>query len=143
MVDRGSPGVERLYTSTAPFLSTIDHRLSTRHSVSRIGIQSPIGGRLVVNLATASRLKVAIPSEGIPLINETLDDATPLEERIILELRLASGLPVELLDPPGRREVAGLIAEGLVDGPQAFRGRLVLTPAGRLLADAVVRRLMP
>jgi oxygen-independent coproporphyrinogen-3 oxidase len=74
---------------------------------------------------------------------ETLDDATRREERIILELRLASGLPVDALDSEGRREIAGLIAEGLVDGPQAFRGRLVLTLAGRLLADAVVRRLMP
>ncbi|WP_334171826.1 radical SAM family heme chaperone HemW [Sinomonas sp.] len=74
---------------------------------------------------------------------ETLDDAIRLEERIILELRLAAGLPVEVLPASSRREVAGLIADGLVDGPSAFHGRLVLTLAGRLLADAVVRRLMP
>lgn len=74
---------------------------------------------------------------------ETLDAATRLEERIILELRLADGLPVALLAPESRREVAGLIAEGLVEGPAALRGTLVLTLAGRLLADAVVRRLMP
>lgn len=74
---------------------------------------------------------------------ETLDAATRLEERIILELRLADGLPVALLAPEARREVAGLIAEGLVEGPAALHGTLVLTLAGRLLADAVVRRLMP
>jgi oxygen-independent coproporphyrinogen-3 oxidase len=39
--------------------------------------------------------------------------------------------------------VAGLIAEGLVDGRAAIAGRVVLTLRGRLLADAVVRRLLP
>ncbi|WP_138413602.1 radical SAM family heme chaperone HemW [Sinomonas gamaensis] len=108
------------------------------------GAHSHVGGVRWWNVkhprAYAARLAAGdSPAAG----RETLDDATRLEERIILELRLASGLPVEVLDPAGRREVAALIAEGLVDGPQAFRGRLVLTSAGRLLADAVVRRLMP
>jgi hypothetical protein len=39
--------------------------------------------------------------------------------------------------------VAGLIAAGLVDPAAAFGGRLVLTLKGRLLADAVVRRILP
>jgi oxygen-independent coproporphyrinogen-3 oxidase len=38
--------------------------------------------------------------------------------------------------------VAGLIADGLVDGPAAFAGTVRLTLQGRLLADAVVRRLL-
>jgi len=39
--------------------------------------------------------------------------------------------------------VAGLIADGLVDGPSALRPRrVVLTRRGRLLADTVVRRLL-
>jgi oxygen-independent coproporphyrinogen-3 oxidase len=39
--------------------------------------------------------------------------------------------------------VAGLIAEGLLDGPAALvRRRVVLTRRGRLLADTVVRRLL-
>ena len=39
--------------------------------------------------------------------------------------------------------MAGLIADGLVDPAAAFKGRLVLTLKGRLLADAVVRRILP
>ena len=39
--------------------------------------------------------------------------------------------------------IAGLIADELVDPVQAFKGRLVLTLKGRLLADAVVRRILP
>jgi oxygen-independent coproporphyrinogen-3 oxidase len=108
------------------------------------GAHSHVGGVRWWNVkhprAYAARLAAAqSPAAG----RETLDDATRREERIILELRLASGLPVDVLDTAARQEVAGLIADGLVDGPQAFRGRLVLTLAGRLLADAVVRRLMP
>jgi len=44
---------------------------------------------------------------------------------------------------PDRSAVAGLIADGLVDGPSAMRPRrVVLTLRGRLLTDAVVRRLL-
>ena len=42
----------------------------------------------------------------------------------------------------GRTAVAGLIADGLVDGRSRHRGPVVLTLRGRLLADAVVRRLL-
>jgi oxygen-independent coproporphyrinogen-3 oxidase len=38
--------------------------------------------------------------------------------------------------------VAGLIADGLVEPAAALRGSIVLTLSGRLLADAVVRRLL-
>ena len=43
---------------------------------------------------------------------------------------------------PGRGAIAGLIADGLIDGRAALNGRVVLTLNGRLLADAVVRRLL-
>ncbi|MEA5455326.1 radical SAM family heme chaperone HemW [Sinomonas sp. JGH33] len=108
------------------------------------GAHSHVGGVRWWNVkhprAYAARLATGeSPAAG----RETLDAGTRLEERIILELRLASGLPVETLAPEARREVAGLIADGLIDGPQALRGVLALTLRGRLLADAVVRRLMP
>jgi len=74
---------------------------------------------------------------------ETLDAGTREVERIMLEARLGSGLEVDALDAVGRHAVAGLIADGLVEPAEAFRGRLVLTLKGRLLADAVVRRLLP
>ena len=74
---------------------------------------------------------------------ETLDAGTREVERIMLEARLGSGLEVDALDAVGRHAVAGLIADGLVEPAEAFKGRLVLTLKGRLLADAVVRRLLP
>jgi putative oxygen-independent coproporphyrinogen III oxidase len=73
---------------------------------------------------------------------ETLDDATRGVERVLLLTRIRDGLAIGELEPSGRTAVAGLIADGLVDGAAAVRGRILLTLHGRLLADAVVRRLL-
>jgi oxygen-independent coproporphyrinogen-3 oxidase len=59
-------------------------------------------------------------------------------ERLMLELRLATGLPPSALDDPGRGQAAELAAEGLL---AATTDGYVLTLRGRLLADLVVRRL--
>jgi putative oxygen-independent coproporphyrinogen III oxidase len=74
---------------------------------------------------------------------ETLDEPTRALERVLLETRLVDGMPVARLAPEGRTAVAGLIADGLVVPAAALAGRVVLTRPGRLLADAVVRRLLP
>jgi len=75
---------------------------------------------------------------------EILSEATRLEERLLLELRLRTGLPLEVVKAinSDASAVAGLIADGLVEGATALAGSLVLTLKGRLLADAVVRRLI-
>ena len=108
------------------------------------GAHSHVGGVRWWNVkhptAYAGRLaQGASPAAG----RETLDGETRTVERIMLEARLQAGLEVATLSAVGRHEVAGLIADGLVDPAAAFRGRLVLTLKGRLLADAVVRRILP
>ncbi len=62
-------------------------------------------------------------------------------ERVLLRSRMRDGIAVADLAPEARRAVAGLVADGLVEGPDAVRGRVVLTLRGRLLADRVVREL--
>ena len=75
---------------------------------------------------------------------ETLDEKTKLTERVLLESRLRSGLDPEILDPSVRPAVADLVGEGLIAVRETGAGeRLVLTLEGRLLADNVVRRLVP
>ena len=64
-------------------------------------------------------------------------------ERLLLGVRLREGLALSALPDAGRVAVAGLVADGLLDGVAAVRGRAVLTRRGRLLADAVVRALAP
>ena len=74
---------------------------------------------------------------------ETLTADQRYDERVLLGVRLAEGLPIADLREEGRGAVAGLIAEGLVEGSAALRRqRVVLTRQGRLLADTVVRRLL-
>ena len=70
--------------------------------------------------------------------HEVLDDETRRVERVLLELRLRSGLSRAALDEPSKAE--RVVADGLAD---LVGDRLVLTVRGRLLADAVVRDLVP
>ena len=77
---------------------------------------------------------------------EVLDQETRRIERVLLELRLREGLSCDLLDDVGRKGVPDLVARGLL-APTGVEGesgrRLVLTRTGRLLADAVLRDLLP
>ena len=73
---------------------------------------------------------------------ETLDAQTQYVEHVMLGIRISEGIPVASLRSEGRRAVAGLIADGWLDGPAALAGTAVLTDAGRLMADAVTRRLL-
>jgi len=108
------------------------------------GAHSHVGGVRWWNVkhpaAYAQRLAAGeSPAAG----REALEEETRRVESVLLQSRLRRGLEIELLDAEGRTAVAGLIADGLVDGRAALAGRLVLTVRGRLLADAVVRRLLP
>ncbi len=76
---------------------------------------------------------------------EVLDDQARLSERVMLELRLRSGLASEVLTGVTGdvdQKISSLIADGLIDGVAAIRGTISLTLRGRLLADGVVKRLL-
>jgi putative oxygen-independent coproporphyrinogen III oxidase len=73
---------------------------------------------------------------------EYLDPQMQRVERVLLELRLADGIDLAILDEAGRRAAVAEVDAGLLS-PVAFAvGRAVLTQRGRLLADGVVRRLL-
>jgi oxygen-independent coproporphyrinogen-3 oxidase len=74
---------------------------------------------------------------------ETLDAETREVERVLLRSRIRTGIPISSLTEHGRHQVAGLIADELVNARAAIGGNLELTLRGRLLADAVVRRILP
>ncbi|GAB3664582.1 radical SAM family heme chaperone HemW [Actinocorallia lasiicapitis] len=100
------------------------------------GAHSHIGGTRWWNVkhpaAYAQRLHQTItPAHA----REVLDEETRKVERILLEIRLREGCPLELLD-------AALVREQVRRGLLVIEdGRAVLTLQGRLLADAVVRDL--
>ncbi len=106
------------------------------------GAHSHIGGTRWWNIkhpaAYAARIADGIsPGQA----REVLSEADRRFERILLELRLAEGCPLELLDGAGRRAAARAVADGLLESGPHADGRAVLTRRGRLLADAVVRDL--
>ena len=70
---------------------------------------------------------------------EVLTDGQQRVERVLLELRLDTGLDPAVLTERERSRLPDLLARGLVD---TSHDQLVLTPAGRLLADGVVRDLL-
>ncbi|MFF6777501.1 radical SAM family heme chaperone HemW [Streptomyces sp. NPDC012637] len=73
---------------------------------------------------------------------EVLSDEDRRVERVLLELRLREGCPLDLLRPAGLAASRRALDDGLLaPGPYA-EGQAVLTLRGRLLADAVVRDLV-
>ena len=78
------------------------------------------------------------PEEG----REVLTEEQRRVESVMLGLRLAEGLPVTALGPGTSARVEENVARGLLDPAALADGRLALTPAGRLLADAVIRDLV-
>ncbi|MCU1481618.1 MAG: coproporphyrinogen oxidase [Subtercola sp.] len=106
------------------------------------GAHSHVGGTRWWNVkhpaAYADRILAGVsPAAG----RETPDGESRELERVLLLARIRSGLEIATLSADARHEVAGLIADGLIDGRAALAGSIVLTLRGRLLADAVVRRL--
>ncbi|MEE2569186.1 radical SAM family heme chaperone HemW [Pseudarthrobacter sp. J64] len=107
------------------------------------GAHSHVGGVRWWNVKHPTAYAGRLSSGSSPAAGrETLDAGTRNVERVLLEARLASGLDIGTLGT-GRQAIAGLIADALIDPAAAFAGRLVLTLKGRLLADAVVRRILP
>jgi oxygen-independent coproporphyrinogen-3 oxidase len=105
------------------------------------GAHSHVGGVRWWNVKHPSAYAARLASGASPAAaRETLDHETRRVERVLLEIRLRDGLPVPALDAHGRAEIARLVDEGLVERATE---RLVLTREGRLLADSVVRDLLP
>ncbi|MFN8044779.1 MAG: radical SAM family heme chaperone HemW [Dermatophilaceae bacterium] len=108
------------------------------------GAHSHVGGVRWWNVKHPSAYAARLAAARSPAAaRETLTDEQREDERVLLGIRLADGLPIDGLTEAGRHSIAGLIARGLVDGPMALRDRrIVLTQQGRMLADLVVRHLL-
>ncbi|HEX6354292.1 radical SAM family heme chaperone HemW [Actinophytocola sp.] len=111
------------------------------------GAHSHVGGVRWWNVKHPARYAALLAEGKSPAAaRETLTAQDRHLERVMLELRLVDGLPVDVLTPQAQSEARAAAAEGLLDeaalaGVNGRFGRCVLTLPGRLLADAVVRRL--
>jgi oxygen-independent coproporphyrinogen-3 oxidase len=108
------------------------------------GAHSHVGGVRWWNVrhpsAYADRLADgASPGHG----RELLTDVDRHVEDVMLRVRLRAGLPLATLDEAGLAGAARAYDNGLLEPDAYAAGRVVLTLRGRLLADAVVRDLLP
>ena len=108
------------------------------------GAHSHVGGVRWWNVkhptAYAQRVEAGL-SPGLG--REILTDQDRHVEDVMLRVRLRDGLPLTALDAPGLTGAARALADGLLDPAAYEAGRVVLTLRGRLLADAVIRDLLP
>ncbi|WP_061781776.1 radical SAM family heme chaperone HemW [Microbacterium hominis] len=106
------------------------------------GAHSHVGGLRWWNVKHPAAYAQRLAADESPAAaRERPDAAARRLEDVLLRSRIAEGIAVSDLTGEGRHAIAALIADGLIDGAAAVRGRVVLTRRGRLLADAVVRAL--
>ncbi len=105
------------------------------------GAHSHVGGVRWWNVKHPSRYAAVLAAGESPAADrEVLSAEDRYVERVMLELRLAEGLRLDVLDPAGRVAAARAERDALL--ATAAPGRVVLTRRGRLLADAVIRGLL-
>ena len=104
------------------------------------GAHSHVGGTRWWNVKHPAAYAARLASGQSPAqAREVLSAADQVLEQVLLEIRLAEGMPLDRLSVRGRARVAALEARSLVT---VTDDRLRLTLNGRLLADAVVRELV-
>ncbi|WP_040789598.1 radical SAM family heme chaperone HemW [Nocardia paucivorans] len=104
------------------------------------GAHSHLGGVRWWNVKHPARYADRVARGGLPAAGwEALTDADRYLERVMLALRLRTGLPLGDLDATGAAAAEQVVADGLATISEE---RLILTDRGRLLADGVVRRLL-
>ena len=96
------------------------------------------------NVKHPSRYARMLADDQLPVADsEQVPDQDRLVERIMLELRIADGLDVDAVPQAQRPMLAVHRDRGHLDPNALADGRAVLTRSGRLLADAVIRDLVP
>jgi putative oxygen-independent coproporphyrinogen III oxidase len=106
------------------------------------GAHSHVGGVRWWNVKHPARYAGVLAEGHSPAAGrETLTEADRQLERVLLELRLSDGLPLTALTADSSAEAARAAQDGLLEPTALAAGHCVLTRRGRLLADAVVRRL--
>ncbi|AWG99667.1 radical SAM family heme chaperone HemW [Rhodococcus ruber] len=104
------------------------------------GAHGHVGGVRWWNVKHPARYADALAAGELPVGgSELLTAADVHTERVMLEVRLRTGLPLDVLTPDERGAAETVVADGLAE---LRAGRLVLTDRGRLLADAVVRTIL-
>jgi putative oxygen-independent coproporphyrinogen III oxidase len=108
------------------------------------GAHSHVGGVRWWNVKhPAAWQRAVLAGESPAAGREVLDADAEALERVLLGVRIVDGLPLGAVPAAGRGAVPDLVRAGLLDPMAATTDQVVLTREGRLLADTVVRALVP
>ncbi|CAL8968963.1 Heme chaperone HemW [Tessaracoccus sp. O5.2] len=133
------------------------HNLAYWHGADWWGIgpgaHSHIGGVRFWNRKHPRSYAASLAAGESPaLAREVLGEEDRRVERVLLELRLAHGVPLSVLTPSEGSRIDGIVERGLAAVVHSLGGehggalepgpRLRLTREGRLLADGVIRDLL-
>jgi putative oxygen-independent coproporphyrinogen III oxidase len=107
------------------------------------GAHSHVGGVRWWNVKHPREYAARLAANTSPAAaREVLSAADRDVEEIMLRLRLRSGLPLPALSDAACVVARRAVDDGLLDAASYDAGTAVLTPGGRLLADALVRDLV-
>ena len=107
------------------------------------GAHSHISGRRFWNVKHPAAYSQKVVESGNPMLGEellTVDEAR--SEEIMLQIRLASGIPLGSLSSEESQALPEFLADGYLDRTAWEAGRLVLSATGRLVADRIVREIL-
>jgi oxygen-independent coproporphyrinogen-3 oxidase len=108
------------------------------------GAHSHVGGVRWWNVKHPAAWQRAVLAGQSPAAGrEVLDAEAAALERVLLGIRTVDGLPLRDVPVAGRGAVPDLVRAGLLEPMAATTEQIVLTRDGRLLADTVVRALVP
>ena len=106
------------------------------------GSHSHIDGERFWNIKHPTSYRAALES-GSPMADRELLTAEQREsERVMLEIRLSSGIEKASLKSAQIEKISDYVEGGELDKSAWQNGRIVLTPNGRLVADRIVREIL-
>jgi putative oxygen-independent coproporphyrinogen III oxidase len=107
------------------------------------GAHSHIDGRRFWNVKHPAAYTQKVLESGNPMHDQeilTADESR--SEEIMLQIRLASGIPLASLSQGEQSSLPGFLADGYLLAPAWEGGSVVLSQTGRLIADRIVREIL-
>ena len=107
------------------------------------GAHSHIDGRRFWNVKHPATYTQKVLESGNPILEQEI--LTPLqkrEEKILLEIRLSSGIALADLSAGEIERLSEFLGEGFLRQDSWDSGRVVLSNTGRLIADRIVREIL-
>ena len=107
------------------------------------GAHSYLDGRRWWNVKHPSTYQALLSEDESPEADsEVLTDENLRAEFLMLQIRMRFGIELRKLESKQQEQAKNFRDSGHIDSDEWVRGRLALTPSGRLIADRIVRELM-